>query len=135
MKRFAAAGFVALLLIALAALVALSSRGGAASAAQYQYGGRPSLTLSTIDVSSYYIVRLTGVNYFAGSQPGGQLVLSCGGRRGASCGPTPDPWPAGPVDTSGRFSFDFAFACGSNVRSVQAVGNDGVKSSPVRGLC
>ena len=135
MKRFLAAGLVALLLVAVAALVAFGGRGRAASAAQYQYGGRPNLNASILVATpSYYVIRVAGTNYF-GSQPGGQLQLTCGGKRGSPCGPTPDPWPAGPVDESGRFSFDFTFDCGSNVRFAVAVDNNGVKSSPVRGAC
>jgi hypothetical protein len=84
---------------------------------------------------SYYMIRVSGTNYFGGLQPGGQLQLTCGGKRGSSCGPTPEPWPTGFVDESGRFSFDYTFDCGSNVRSAIAVDNDGVRSSPVRGAC
>jgi hypothetical protein len=137
MKRFLAASLVALLLVALAALVALGSRGGAASAAQYQYRDKPSLTLSITEFfpSNYYTIHVDATNYFSGSEPGGQLELTCGGTKGSTCGPTPPPWPADAVGPSGSFSFDYTFPCGSNVKSAVAVDNDGVRSNQVKGPC
>jgi hypothetical protein len=138
MRRFLTAGLVVLLLCALGALVALAPTSRVASAAQYQYQGKPSLTLSVVDVSSTgYTLHVAGSSYFAGSQPGGQLQLSCQGRKGSTCGPAPGPWSPGPVDSfTGSFGFDYvSFACGSNVKSAVAVDNNGVKSNAVKGAC
>lgn len=138
MKRFLAAGLVAALLVALAVMVAFASTDGPASAAQYQYRGKASLTLSVANVtSSSYTVHLDGSGYFSGSQPGGQLQLTCGGKKGSACGTGfPITWNPGGVGGSGNFSTDvFTFSCGTNVRSAVAVGNDGVKSNAVKGAC
>jgi hypothetical protein len=138
MRRLLTGGLVVLLLCALFALVALAPRSRVASAAQYQYQRKPSLTLSVVDVSSTgYTLHLAGSNYFAGGQPGGQLQLSCLGRKGSTCGPSPAPWPAFGVNPfSGSFGFDYAsFACDSNIKSAVAVDNNGVKSNAVKGAC
>ena len=137
MRRSLATGFTALVVVALAALMATAFAGrSAAAASQYQYQGKPSLASSVVDVTSGgYSIRVAGTGYWGGSQPGGQLQLTCGGKKGAPCGPTPAPWPAGPVDAAGGFSFDFHFDCGSNVKSATAVGSDGTKSNSVKGAC
>jgi hypothetical protein len=138
MRRFLTGGLVVLLVSALFALVALAPRSRVASAAQYQYQGRPSLTLSVVDVSSTgYTLHVAGSNYFAGGQPGGQLQLTCLGKKGSTCGPAPDPWPSFGVDVfTGEFGLDYvSFACGSNIKSAVAVDNNGVKSNAVKGAC
>jgi hypothetical protein len=138
MKRFLTGGLVVLLLSALGALVVLAPSGRVASAAQYEYQGKPSLRLSVVDVSSTgYTVHVAGSNYFAGSQPGGTLQLSCAGKKGSICGPPPGSWSRGAVDPfTGRFEFDYvSFACGSNVKSALAVDGNGVKSNSVKGAC
>ena len=136
MRRFLTTGLTALALVALAALATTALVGrSAAAASQYQYQGKPNLASSVVDVASGgYTIRVAGTGY-SGSQPGGQLQLTCGGKKGAPCGPTPAPWPAGPVDAAGGFSFDFHFDCLSNVKSALAVGSDGTKSNSVKGAC
>ena len=136
MKRFLAAGLAAVLLVALGALVALGSRGGAASAAQYQYKDNPSLALSITEFypNYYYTIHVEAAHYFSGSEPGGQLQLTCD-KAASTCGPEPPPWPADAVGPSGSFSFDYTFVCGSNVKSAVAVDNDGVRSNKVKGPC
>ena len=93
MKRFLAAGLAAVLLVALGALVALGSRGGAASAAQYQYKDNPSLALSITEFypNYYYTIHVEAAHYFSGSEPGGQLQLTCD-KAASTCGPEPPPW-------------------------------------------
>lgn len=137
MKRILSTALAVVALVALAAVLSMAVGGRTASAAQYQYGGKPALTISVVGASaSSYTIHVAGSGYFAGSQPGGQLQLTCGGKKGTPCGPAPAPWPAGPVGTDGTFAFDYVtFDCGSNVKSLLAIGNDGVKSNSVKGSC
>lgn len=137
MKKVFTGGFISLLLAALVGLALLASSGTAAGPSQYQYKN-PSLTLSVTNVTSAsYTLTLSGTGYNSGTQPGGTLNLTCGGKKGSTCGPSPSPWPAGPTDApSGSFSFDYVtFACGSNVKSAVAVDANGVKSNSVKGVC
>jgi hypothetical protein len=139
MKRFLTSALSVLALVALTALMAMAVAGRPASAAsQYQYRGKPTLTISIVGASAQnYTVHVSGSGYFSGSQPGGQLQLTCGGKRGSTCGlPLPLPWEAGPVGPDGTFDFDYVnFDCGSNVKSMVAVDNNGVKSNSLKGAC
>jgi len=139
MKRFLIAGLTVLALAALAALTAMALGGRPASAAsQYQYKGKPTLAISIVGATTQnYTVHVSGSGYFSGSQPGGQLQLTCGGKKGSTCGlPVPLPWEAGPVEPDGTFDFDYVnFDCGSNIKSMIAVDNNGVKSNSLKGAC
>ena len=96
MRRLLTMGLTAIVLVALAALMATALVGrSAAAASQYQYQSKPKLASSVVDVTSGgYTIRVTGTGY-TGAQPGGQLQLTCGGKKDAPCGPTPAPWPPG----------------------------------------
>jgi len=127
---------VALLLAAAFGLVSMASSGTAAGPSQYQYK-KPSLTLSVTNMTSTsFTLHLAGTGYNSGSEPGGTVSLACGGKMGSTCGPPPPPWPSGPTDASGSFSFDVGtFDCGSNVKAAVATDVDGVKSNRLKGAC
>ena len=136
MRRLSAAVLVVVALVALAALALGSTQKSASAASQYQYGKKPGLTLSVTNLtSSSYVLHLFGSAYFSGN-PGGNVVLTCGGKKGSTCGPTPPPWDPGAVDPDGNFSLDLAqLDCGSNVKSAKAVDVNGVTSNSVKGPC
>jgi len=140
MKRLLTAGLAVLAVAAFAALAAMALGGRPASAAsEYQYNGKPKLTISIVGATAQnYTVHVSGTGYFSGSQPGGQLQLTCGGKKGSPCGPAPGSWGADdpPVNPDGTFEFDYVnFDCGSNIKSMVAVDNNGVKSNSLKGAC
>jgi hypothetical protein len=135
MKKLLAAGTAVLVLVALGALMAMASGGGAASAAsQYR---KPALTLSVLNFSpnysfTYHVVG-SGYSEDAG-QPGGQLVFTC--LKDTQCSPYPSQWSSGPVDPpDGSFYTEFFFSCGSGIKSAVAVDSYGTKSSPAKAPC
>jgi hypothetical protein len=134
MRKIFTGGFMALLLAALVGLALLASSGTAAGPSQYQYR-KPALTLTVQIVGSQSYFNLSGTGYNSGTQPGGSLTVTCGGKKGSSC-PPPVSWGPGPTDASGSFSFVAAIVdCGSNVRSALAVDANGVRSNSVRNTC
>jgi len=139
MKRFLVSALTALAVVALAALMAMAVAGRPASAAsQYQYKGKPTLTISIVGATSLnYTVHVSGSGYFSGSQPGGELQLTCGGKKGSTCGlPLPLPWEESPVEPDGTFDFDYVnFDCGSNIKSMIAIDANGVRSNSLKGAC
>jgi hypothetical protein len=135
MKKLLAAGTAVLVLVALGALLAMASGGGAASAASQYRKPALALLVTGFTPESDFTFHVVGSGYSEDAgQPGGQLVFTC--LKDTQCSPYPSQWGSGPVDLPyGSFYTDFFFYCGSGIKSAVAVDSYGVKSSPVKAPC